>query len=1184
MADSSPHIRLPLERLFIQLEAAGFKMDTSRKLRMLQALDQRGHLHVGDFDSLKFLLAPLVATSDKEQALFYKIFEDLWQQAADEAQKLAAGKNIELLPQDQPASEEETVNWRSYWWVIPILLLLLSAPFLREWLFPTPALAQKLGMARISKEGPIREMDTLSMTAGASANVDSSELIWELFQLDSGRLEVQDSGFRFDWVANGSGREMLLVLRTEEEELPADSSLFIVSCAREPEVFRSEYPESPLVKGRIYEFSAFTDDDVQVEWIFEGGDTMRGQQVSHAFQSTGFSQIRLEVFREGERDYCLNRTIKELTVGNDKPFLAMVDMPPDQQRLINSLHNWVWAFLYLPILLGVIAFAYFVMQKRKDIRPKTEEELAEMFPIYDRPPYYITYQSQEHKINIPSEFFRMSGVLRRRETSERLQFDPIASVKATIDKGGFPAWRERADTNPSDYLFLIARPNERDQQGCFFERLIHFFQGQDVPLSFYFHDGSFRSFWNRSQPEGVSLNYLTKEYGHHRLIVMGNGHGLVNPYDTRQPSLLKEPLQALQQWQRRLILTPSPVSAWSFQEALLHEHFLLLPADREGILMGLELLDDMDEYEPGSYIKWEGDLSSRRTDLSDRYRLWDNVEDHRKFLANDPDCFRWLCGLAVNTKPDFALTIAIGRSLGINVTHDRLLRLTRIPWLSANEPSDHLRLLLLKQLSDADEQKVRQVVLDELEAIREQVQKGFAQTEWTSDTAMQRFALDPRDPAQKEMIRDLRRMGLLSGSQLNELDQVVDKQLSKNRWESKKEGVSKLDVWLDDPMASVDRSSTVSFLQGVAGQIMEKLGLDARWVKGIASALILFALGVLLLGEGDRYNQSLKASKEPVKSIFVKVKVGVDPAIIQHNQAVEIASRLLIEESYENWRNFYLASDPDDRDSKKTIDSIQMVEDLLQQAIYERSEVGYLQAKDNLAAWKFNVQAKELNFYLSDSIQGDSMAKIAFLGNRASTLDALLSENDWAHDSVILSTIHATGLCRFYLYDFGDGKDPHQLVQASSRYQQLMVLSDSTYFDDIHDRMPVNLQTLLAEMSVIIGPKYGLKFLVLDTSGKPIKEAFILPKGQAGELVTDGDGYASIELEREPSDLNVMVQVQANGYTPSLPKLLRFRTSGKVDTIVLERQPDVPRDKEPDPNEEDTDVDTQDNQANQSQL
>ena len=57
---------------------------------------------------------------------------------------------------------------------------------------------------------------------------------------------------------------------------------------------------------------------------------------------------------------------------------------------------------------------------------------------------------------------------------------------------------------------------------------------------------------------------------------------------------------------------------------------------------------------------------------------------HRLYLYDDDDAYRWLRALAVCAQPDWALTLAVGRAIGVQVTHDRLLRLTRIPWLSAN--------------------------------------------------------------------------------------------------------------------------------------------------------------------------------------------------------------------------------------------------------------------------------------------------------------------------------------------------------------------------------------------------------------------------------------------------------------------------------------------------------------------
>jgi uncharacterized protein with von Willebrand factor type A (vWA) domain len=81
------HIALPLEQFFAQLQAAGFRMDTARKLRLLRALKRHGAAHIGQLEDLKYTLAPFVATTPEEQRRFYEFFEAFWRDCAVEADK-----------------------------------------------------------------------------------------------------------------------------------------------------------------------------------------------------------------------------------------------------------------------------------------------------------------------------------------------------------------------------------------------------------------------------------------------------------------------------------------------------------------------------------------------------------------------------------------------------------------------------------------------------------------------------------------------------------------------------------------------------------------------------------------------------------------------------------------------------------------------------------------------------------------------------------------------------------------------------------------------------------------------------------------------------------------------------------------------------------------------------------------
>jgi len=151
------------------------------------------------------------------------------------------------------------------------------------------------------------------------------------------------------------------------------------------------------------------------------------------------------------------------------------------------------------------------------------------------------------------------------------------------------------------------------------------------------------------------------------------------------------------------------------------------------------------------------------------------VSDHEDYLSHDPELMRWLRGLAVSGNPDWNLTIAIGRALDIEVTHDRLLQLSRIPWLAGNRPDHDLRFALLERSSSTDEAAARGAVIKELELVEDSVKGSFAQTEWQTNLAVHQLYLAPASAPQKASLREMIRAGLFTSDQLRELELAAER-------------------------------------------------------------------------------------------------------------------------------------------------------------------------------------------------------------------------------------------------------------------------------------------------------------------------------------------------------------------------------------------------------------------------
>jgi hypothetical protein len=73
----------------------------------------------------------------------------------------------------------------------------------------------------------------------------------------------------------------------------------------------------------------------------------------------------------------------------------------------------------------------------------------------DRPPYYIPYNQNKAVVRTAREQYRFADALRLRQTTDELVLDLPATLRATIDRGGYPALRYRYRTRPSEYLFIV---------------------------------------------------------------------------------------------------------------------------------------------------------------------------------------------------------------------------------------------------------------------------------------------------------------------------------------------------------------------------------------------------------------------------------------------------------------------------------------------------------------------------------------------------------------------------------------------------------------------------------------------------------------------------------------------------------------------------------------------------------
>ncbi|MEK7256980.1 MAG: hypothetical protein AAB316_19655, partial [Bacteroidota bacterium] len=268
----------------------------------------------------------------------------------------------------------------------------------------------------------------------------------------------------------------------------------------------------------------------------------------------------------------------------------------------------------------------------------------------DKAPYFIPFRSQEPFVRVGRELFRLGDVLRMRQEGLRRELDVPGSVAATVAEGGFPNLKTALSTVPTEYLFLVDEQAAGSHQAEVFKFLVNLFKQREVLCEVFFYKTEMHRFWNDQHPDGISAEQLQRQFGFHRLIVLGDGHGLLDPGAGLRnapgagnaPQFLKPTaVDFLKHWKRRLLLTLVPLASWTFREGALHDLFAIFPAGTSGLVEATKFLErTLDEEDRPTFANWcerlvSDEVSTENGSEPDiNYRTWRTAADHRDYLEN----------------------------------------------------------------------------------------------------------------------------------------------------------------------------------------------------------------------------------------------------------------------------------------------------------------------------------------------------------------------------------------------------------------------------------------------------------------------------------------------------------------------------------------------------------------------
>ena len=1190
----SQHTTFPLDSFLQRLELAGFYISPADRLRVLRLLDGLGTANLRQPEKLKTLLSPIIAHSKADQERFYELFDRYWEEV---------NRPWEMPPLPEPESwVKRFPGWLR--WLMPVLMIAGLGWGIWKLAEITNGPKPKI----FFKHPPtVRLGDTIHFE-NLSENIDSAGLRWEIVEPGDSLPELVDSqSFHLDFVVKNAGknpsREVRLTsLNTLDDEtgLPVSHpSSFRILC-NFPPVIDTILAVREAKAGEPVRFTARLADstDVQLAWDFGDGETATGSVVTHKFVGSGAFEVHLTATRTGIEGECQAIKNHPISVGRDKAILAAQTLWPDK---VDPLVNFSWGTWILLGMLGLAMIWFWVkwaVRKPPPV-PEAGEDLtaaAERFKALDKGPYFIPFRSQEGYVRVERELYRLADVLRMRQEGIRKNLDIPTSVNRTIADGGFPQLVTRADSIPTEYLFLVDEQSYGSHQSNLYRFLVKFLREREVLGEVYFFKNEPIRFWNDQHPDGMSPEQLRRRHPYHRLILLGDAHAMLDPNANTRPQVRPDVSKYFRQWKQRLLLTPMPVVSWTYREGALHGLFAVFPSDTEGIGEAIKFLErGMEEEDLPTYAAWCERLLEGRVEPDVNYRRWRTAAEHRDYLKGHPALYRWLCALAVYPKPDWNITLAIGHALGgaiptagefnspavgMAVNYDNLLILSRIPWLQSGDLSPRLRKELLTELDPATERIAREAVQAELQAVESLVQGSHANQEQQINLAMQNFSLAPQSPETQAVIRQLQALQLLTPRHVAELNQTLERHVAQV-------GLGETNQLLKMSKVAPQTPDIQQFLE----ENKPKPEPPAKpfftqnfWLASAATVLYLLIFlfawnfgGTPKLAEWVGVDSTSTTACQPefLYAGFLKKECVADSAVLYNNAGVEIYQNALKELSappadYPR-ANRNAPKDTTANAQQRVLNFNNRLVDAManfQRALVLRPD--YELAKSNLGKAHFDVGKAFYDDFLETP--GPDRLPWAKQSFRSAS----------AFDSVKMDATHGIGLVHFYQEQLPEqqqrrdsirslidreiagkkniripGARPSvsdlqaQLAALDSAmifYNSIMAL-DSSYFNSL--KTYPHLQSLLFKKL-----KEGQRLVtvrVVDTANRPIVQ--VLVTSDNFQRQTDRAGEVQVEMtlgERRPFDFN------KKGYL-NVKQEIRPMAGNLVFTVKMEKIPQTPR-------------------------
>ncbi|MEM9984107.1 MAG: PLAT/LH2 domain-containing protein, partial [Bacteroidota bacterium] len=740
-------VKLPLDTLLRWLGQRGIWLSPGQRLRLQEAL---WVLDLKDREpkDLASLLAPLVVQSAEEQKVFYDVFKE-WL-------KLHAGKDAD----DSEPKEPEILKQDRKAWLIPLLGILIvgAMAFLIVGLGPEPdPLPPPNAAFQIARSCLIlgEPVEATYLAEGDSLRDSSLSWQWEL----DGVAMLANQGQLVRPMTKAGAHRLALRVKQDTLEAVAERS-FYVAAGPKPVAQIDTLPQG----DSLVFLAGIQEASWRYQWDFvEDGpgstrntgpsdESLNGPRVTRYLGPGGNHAITLKV---GLRGDSLGQCDAQSTLLLDRREL-LVQLPPLNPIFVTEEalpHVWrTLTWLAWPLLCLLVFFASRFWQRYRRRLPDNPA-FRKALQAAHGPPIELAFPDQSQRIGDGPSLSQLARQLRQREKSARQDLDLLASLQATIRKGGFPELQFQAQDRPVEYLALIQSRGPYDQQAQLFAALLKRLRSEEVPIQTWFFYDHPQWCFQPGREEPVSLSRLAQRFTGYRLMIFAEAGSLLNP---QQSDLRKNLKPLLDLWEEKALLTPLPVADWGRAERRLREHLILLPADLAG---QRSLLAAWDERDPLDFQSLQWALLDQRP-LAEALQDYDltQLADLKAYLGEKR--FKWVAGAATYPRPVWAVTLAVAQAFSAELSYDDLLHLTQLPWLQDGDLPEGLRAQMLEELGPEEERIARRALLDLL-AQADPPPDSHAGRERATLTAIQHLYLKPQDPRQESALQVLWEQGLL---------------------------------------------------------------------------------------------------------------------------------------------------------------------------------------------------------------------------------------------------------------------------------------------------------------------------------------------------------------------------------------------------------------------------------------